>query len=211
MSGPANASEAARLDELAAVTSEYAGYSRTVFGVGDALIGAWLISAAWVRTISARGGELLLFVAPVASIAIVAAARAYYQRRGEVVEQRAAPPWVRGLILLCLYLWSVVAAWQQSKTPLEQAGGAVVLVAIAALVATPMLALRCTRGLRDAGTAMVLVMLAALTRANRGAPSEDLFVWGGALFGGALVVVGIWGHIQYRRMERRLAAFRERA
>jgi hypothetical protein len=96
-----------------------------------------------------------------------------------VVEQRAAPPWVRGLILLCLYLWSVVAAWQQSKTPLEQAGGAVLLVAIAALVATPMLALQLTRGLRDAGTAMVLVMLAALTRANRGAPSEELFVWGG--------------------------------
>jgi hypothetical protein len=108
------------LNELAAVTAEYPKYSRTMFGFAVAGTGAWLLASLWVRWAwSQRGGDMLALLTPIVWMLMLAPARAYYQRHGEVVEQEGKWSMVPGrpVSLFAVWMFSVFgtaassAAW----------------------------------------------------------------------------------------------------
>lgn len=205
MSEPANAPEAARLDELAAVTSEYARYSRSVFGLALAGTGAWWFAALSIHW-GAGGGEILTLLTPLVWMALLVKARAYYQKHGEVLEQETdVYPLPQGLprafFLCAIYLSCVFGIWGE----LEGARRGDAFLGVATLVAIPVLAFRVTRGMTDAVVTCSMVIAVRRRTPSRGELLFDLLLAAG------LIAIGISQHHGYRRLEHRLAALKVRA
>jgi hypothetical protein len=228
MTVPANASESTRLDELAAVTKEYATYSRTAYGFAFVVTGAALLGTQTLdvvtRSLWARLSYLLL--APV-WLLLLTVARRYYQRHGEVVEreQRVIG---RGWMLGCVYFVSAAemfvlgSSYGRGSWP----GPLPAMLATFGIVAIPVLAAEVVRGKIDAAVTLTLIftsMFAAfpLVPAAKDGEIDSLdpaisIVRAGAMltlsvFAIAIVVAGVRQHVRHRALQRRLGALNERA
>jgi hypothetical protein len=219
------------------VTVEYAKFSRTAYGAAFVVTGgavlATLCADLVVRSPWAASAYVLL---PVLWLLSLGAARAYYQRRGSVIEpdQRVRG---RGWILSMVYFVCATGLFQLSARTFRgglsvegtfAANFAAVAIGHFALVAVPLLAAELVRGNRDGGLTIAIVMLsspgfglASPLPAAHGSELERLnqaqaiirglmFVLAGTT-AVALVIQGIRDHRRARSLERRLAALRSPA
>jgi hypothetical protein len=199
----------ARLEELAAVTAEYVRYSDS--GVGLAATGTWVLAAVWVATRSARVGELLLVFAPLASMAFISSARAYYQRHGKVI---GSPPEGYGLARsfgLAVVFVSVLAGIDSQFIGPRRGDET---LAVAALLGTAMLASRFARTYPSLFLVLTPLIAISANDHEKIAPPEDGFWFRGWVLialGLAFTLAGAFAHYRYRRVERRLAAIRGKA
>jgi hypothetical protein len=227
------ASDAARLDELAEVTREYATYSRTAYGTAAVMAGIAAL-AAIVADASGHSGpaRLAFMLLPAGWLLLLAAARAYYQRHGIVVEpaQRLA---YRGVFLAFVYLLCAAMAAVQAvflaanmlRDPappfVPAAGPFATMVTLAAAVAVPVLAAVVVHSRTDwmltsglVGLALFAALRPPPTRPDLANLSQAILVlrWGILcglpVLAGAMVVSGVRDHARYRRLERRLAALK---
>jgi hypothetical protein len=210
----------AQLEELAAVTKEYATYSSKRSGLAGAAAGAWYIATFVIALRNETWGRIAGLWGPILIIGLLAAGRRYYQRFGRVLELSASPPppkrWRSvGLVLLLTAITIMDAtlnldAWSDDSSLARWA----IVSALAAAPAVPLLADRVIQGFWDWG-----ILLCSLVSTNYLAMTHDRFGWVlaklvlglVALFGAVLVAVGIGHHLRYLRLERRLAAMRKRA
>lgn len=210
MTGTAGAGEAQRLDELAAVTREYARYSRTRFGLAVTFSGGWLALAGAAIAASSSSGPYLLRLTPLVWLLALPRARGFYQRRGAVSEGEAVPfPLAsagegRVVFLGLTWIWCVlgiVVAGESGRGALLF--GATVFVAVAGMAAQR------AEGAADATMTSVLTLIGAASALGSWGP-----IGRGAFhlaLGGALAAGGAWQHWKYRALERRLAALRSPA
>jgi hypothetical protein len=161
------------LDEVTAVTREYATYSRTAHGLALVVAGAWLFAAAAmdVATRSYWATVVYLFLPPVWLVTL-GLVRSRYQRRGAVLENELPAPFARKSDFVTVWFWctwTVVLAFVGGIDGPFQAGGAAMAVAmmtaVAATVAVPVLMREIARGVKDSRITSTLVML-AFGRAN---------------------------------------------
>lgn len=212
MSDTAGAGETRRPDELAAVTREYARYSRSRFGIALVWTGAWALAVAAIGCVRPGPGEILLRFIPLVWLIALPRARARYQRLGEVVEPER-DDWslfwgargARRLAIAMIYCSSLVGIGLTVG-----AGPGVQTLAAIVFVAVPALAVHATRGAEDAVMTLGLTGIAAFVpRIGRGG---FLPWWYPFAIAAAVAVVmlgkGLWDHARYRVIEERLAALR---
>ena len=221
MTAPANAADPARLDELAAVTREYATWSRTAYGF--AAIGTGAVVLAFVGLDVLGGAEgmraLHLLDAPV-WLVLLLAARRYYQRHGVVLEP---DPRLRSrrVSLALVGLMSALVVLQRFAGADRIAGMEGPLptaLLVLGAVGVPLAAAEVGRSRLDFATTLFFLMMTPfLARVPAGSPSSRevfgilrayMLVLVG-LYGAGLVVQGAREHLRYRRLERRLAALRK--
>ncbi len=160
MSELANSPEAARLDELAAVTKEYATYSRTSFGFAAVGVGIWILAAVLMETCGAWGWAHVGYVlVPLAWLVLSRNARAYYQRHGVVVEHEPEPSGFAGsrafaLTMACILLVMYAGILAIVGRRWARAGGIpgeiALTVGVAGLLAAAWLAPRWSVGVKHA-------------------------------------------------------------
>lgn len=239
MTETAGAGEAKRLDELAAVTREYAASAAAAFGWPSIVGGALALGALGVDLfVPWRWPHVLYLSIPSVSLLVALASRAYYQRHGEVVETSAALWTHRGrwpAIGLALFAAAgltafVLRAMATATVEPDRALDAALAVTIVAfaLVALPVLFARMVRSGADLARILVFVNLGigmTLTAAPPtpvpGLDTERLgqvlaashWMCGSVLAFVAIVMIagGVREHARYRRLERRLAALRSSA
>jgi hypothetical protein len=235
MNQPTDLPGPTRLDEIAAVTAEYAKYSRSAYGLAFVALGIAVLATMALDVVAdsawARFAYLLL---PTAWLLLLAAARAYYQRQGKVVESAQRIPG-RGWILGFVYFLSAVAAFSLVAGGLEPYRedwrlGFGALLAVFSVVAVPVLMAELARGWRDALVTMNLLsvslfvphMAQASLRITAGGQLQRLpsFPLSGmraailallAFLAVLTVTGGIRQHARYRALERRLAALQAKA
>jgi hypothetical protein len=189
------------------VTKEYGRYFGSCLGLAAAAVGVWLLGSEWAVSAFPRAGRLLFAVGPVVGLGFASWARRYYQRHGEVITEgelsglpgELTGRWLRVLALSAIFCTAVRAIVEQLERPRSEYE----FVVIAAFVATPMLAIRFARGYHH----LVLVaMLSAFALSSFRSPDD----WSASVvtIGIAFVVLGIWDHGRYRRLERRLRALK---
>lgn len=200
---------------LAALTQEYATFSRSASGLGNTLggliaVAIWLTGAYADPPAPARAALVLALPAWMAAKTWLR--QHYYQRHGEAWEilpppaagiERFAQGCVGGvaavLLVVCLYL--AVAA------PAKMAG--VPLLNRLALVAGPLLGVVLARHINTPFEAMVAVNLLVQTvMLTTGTPihwqrQNVTLTW--SLL---LMAIGLWEHFRFRGVERQLAALR---
>jgi hypothetical protein len=192
---------ARRLDELAGVTREYSRYMSSVFGLAATALGAWMLGATLVGVRWPRAGMNLAIVTPLVWLCAVSLARARYQRYGVVAEARAfeSSP-LRSISLGFTYFFCVLGVLVSSRF----GTGTLVLGAVT-FVAVPALAVRLTRGTGDATVTVFAVALFGTFDGHARSLLRALLL-STAYLGFALA--GIWSHVRFRRLERRLAALK---
>ncbi len=211
MSEPVNPSTTARLDELAAVTREYAKYSRTSFGLAPAWLGGWLLVASALSAVWRGSGANLVRLTPVVWLWALAKARAHYQRHGEVIEEEEVPFPLptsesgRRLFLGMIYFSCVFGIMEASRS-----GPGTLLFSAAIFVAVPAIATRVLKGITDAvvTAGWMWTVNGSLLRWLDAPPLPHAVL---ATFAAGLIAAGVWQHSKYLRLERRLAALRDRA
>jgi len=211
MSEPGKAADPARLDELAAVTKEYAKYSEAVTGFAGALTGGWLLAAEWVRSVSPRPGEMLLAFAPLLWMVLALPARRYYQRHGRVVaedplraDEVAMSGRHKGMAVTVIVLQSLVGITRQ----LDSVRGPWEMLTVAAFAAMPVLAVRLVRANQDV---MLVMIVGWLVAPNVPSGWELWYAVIRSALAIGLFLVGTLDHVHFRRLERRLAALKARA
>jgi hypothetical protein len=215
MTETAGAGEAKRLDELAAVTAEYARYSRFAFGFANVAAGVWVGLGAAVQRASHEWGSIVLALTPLLYVELLPRARAFYQERGEVIAREQGPD-LRSGYLLFVITYAVMAALTLTLHLHRWAfaGGALRVAALGvagvALVSVLVRARRATRGTGD--TMMVYLLLIPVGGALAWGERGSMF-WLVVLFccAGGFVIAGALQHVGHRRLERRLAALRSPA
>jgi hypothetical protein len=232
----ASVSDAARLDELAAVTADYARYSRTAYGGAFVGTSAVLLGALAAELLGysafARFAYLLL---PAAWLLLLACARAYYQRHGVVVEpaQRVSGRgWILGFVYFMCASMVVSLAARLARRAADHGTGVLGFAEVIGfglvmfgLVAVPLLTAEVVRGKLDAAVTL-FITLCVVPWASQWAPppalpgSEDatlnavtsvlrmLFLGLVAPQAVGLLVLGVRDHVRYRRVERRLASLK---
>jgi hypothetical protein len=225
MTEPANACGPARLEELAAVTKEYAMYSRTSLGIPAAAAGAWLLASALVDSTGSRGwAQIGYLLAPVVWLLVGARTRTYYQRHGVVMapdEEIAGLGKARGVFagVACAYLLfhaAVLATygwgWARSGGPARWAG---YFVGVVGLLIGARVAPRWTRGNKDAFGILGLTMVASTPLISDSLRGE-LVPWLASVRAVAIAILGamcfgagLRQHHKYRALERRLGALGE--
>lgn len=227
MAYPSSAPDPQRLDALAAVTHEYATYSRTAYGLAFVATGTSILGAvafeATTHSVWARFGMLAL--AP-AWLLLLAAARAYYQRHGVVLEPGQRQK--RRRVYLA-WVW-FVCAWQAALLVREAASARddpwmtlATMLSVCAIVAVPLLTAEIACGKLDLVVTVLVLLLATALAPGAFDPPSVANVHGRsraimrttfvlpvfATAGAALIVAGVRSHLRYRRLERRLAALKE--
>jgi hypothetical protein len=213
MSETAGAAETARLDELAAVTKEYAAYAADRGGLASAAAGAWFAAVFAIALRSENWGRVAGLWTAFLVLAALAAARRRYQRIGAV----AAPPGHRIRIWMVALLMAVVVmdvivkshAWNDgdpfAKAAIQFAAGTAPLVPLM----FQRIAAGRTGGVGLAATAMTFLVASIGGDRNRVGWTLTLAILGFiAAFGVILVGLGISEHRKYRTLERRLAGLR---
>ncbi len=210
MSEPADRSETARLDELAAVTKEYAHFSGPGAGLALTAIGCWLLGAQWVLSDSPRLGAFLFLFAPFLWVALASIARAYYQRHGEVIGSSRADLNVRSAPFRSTMLFIVfVAVFRGISGLLDAPGGEFESLALAAYLGMAMLAVGLVRTRPwIAYLYWAVTTLATLTGPVGGRAEPRWHAWARIAFAVTALVAGILSHLRYRRLERRLVALK---
>jgi hypothetical protein len=223
VTAPAGAPEAARLDEVAAVTKEYATWSRTAYGF--AAIGTGAVVLAFVALDVFGGAEwtraLHLLDAPV-WLLLLGGARRYYQRHGVVMEPEAGNRSRRVPVAL-VGLMAALPVLQRFGGVDRLAGmdGPIATVALVlGAVGVPLLAAEVGRSRSDFATTYAFLMFGGVVARIPGGPAgrrvveqilRSYLLAFLALWGAGLVVQGIREHLRYRRLERRLAALKAAA
>jgi len=216
MSDPMKLTDPPRLDELAAVTREYARYSRRAFGFASVALGAWIAAALAVGAVSIPWSSILFACGSLAWVLLVPRARAYYQRHGRVIEPEPDMSGLAGeffalfLWVFALYLplrfWIHYRTWASASGVVGWAGLA---VAAAAVLATAALARTRLTGAGDLLFPVLLMILAM--DVDRSVIDSVATVAVTALFAALNIVKGVYDHVAFRRLERRLAALKGRA
>lgn len=210
MTETAGPAEAQRLDELAAVTKEYAKYSGSA-GFANVAAGLGLAAAGVVRRQSADWGAIALVFVPLVYLELLPVARAYYQRRGEVLASENAPG-LRTIYLVMVLGYSVMAAINlmgQVRWAME--GGPSRYFALgAAGLAVALVAARVRSGTRATIDSAHVVVLLVFAVASVSASRTSWF-FSHLGFAAFLTTLGAYQHRAFRRLERRLAGLRSPA
>lgn len=215
MSEAADRGGVARLDELAEVTKAYATYSRRAFGVAFVALGAWMAAALAVRVVSFPWSAILLAFAPLAWVLVVPPARAYYQRRGRVIEAEdeasgcllgiAFPVflWTYALLVPSM-LWSRHRAWASASGGWAWAG---LLLGMAAFPVAAAWARKRLEGSVDKSFLFLPAIFAIQSRGDGGTLST-ISLGTTVLAAFFLMGKGAYDHLAFRRLEGRLAALK---
>lgn len=204
MGEPVDGTGAARLEELAAVTREYAKYSRTRSGFAIAAAGACLLlGVAALLDGGVVAANVLVVFAPLVWLAILPLARTYYQRRGEVIEHEPQPDGPAWPVPVGVYVSAVVAILFRLGMREGRLDGEV-MVTTAALVGLPTLAGALRHRLGDLSATMSGLMGPAMVPVER----WEWLKWLVAGLGAIAVWRGALEHLAHRRLERRLAALK---
>jgi hypothetical protein len=194
---------AARLEELAEVTRTYASYSRTAFGLAHTVPGAVALVAVALARLGNSWGSTLLALTPLVWLVTLWALRSWYQRHGLVIEQDPLLPglsraarWLSLSVTTVLSVFLVLGCWRDGR-----------LLGAATALAVPPIGLRVARGRADLEATTYVTAVAAFGAPYlaRGAGIEAAVLASLALI---WVLGGVWQHLQYRRLERRLAALK---
>jgi len=216
MSEPVAAPDSARLDELAAVTRDYATYSRSTCGLAYTAVGSWLVGAfAAVEWYGMAGRILVLFGPFLCAVALVLARR-YYQRHGSVLEQR---PWDglqrRSAFEIACLIFGVgvtvarVATSFRAWAPDPDSGIHLALyLAVISLVCAPSIADRVVRGVTDSGCILVPAAAAMMGVFLGGYVLGSFLLGTFAVAGALLAIQGLVEHRKYLRVQTRLRALR---
>jgi hypothetical protein len=212
MTGMAANGEARRLDELAAVTREYARFSQSAYGIALVVVGLWIAAAATILRSALEWGTIALAFAPVVHVELLPLARGSYERRGRVIAREPGAA-ARAAWLMFAIGFALVAAgsllrharWASAGGPPRWIALGAAGVALLSFVAR---VIRRTRGAQDAIMANLVVFVVAGAVVE--SPNDPPF-WVAMLLSSAalFVALGIWQHITFLWLERRLAALRE--
>jgi hypothetical protein len=220
MGEPAERTEAARLDELAAVTSEYARYSSERSGLAASAVGAFGLGVLAIMVRSLTWGRIAALWSPLVTIGLVVAGRRYYQRFGSVLAAERSRPGAAGLRRITLLLTLLFTSLAVVSTALHwedwSAGSSSAELALLGFLATapalPLLVDRKVGGLWDGQLVSFSLLIAQITAAGSdGLRFRVTLAFIGsvaALAGAVLVGAGVYQHAKYRRLERRLAALK---
>jgi len=226
MAESGGAAEAARLDELAAVTREYGAYSRKSHGIALVAFGASLLAVAALDVVTGtREARFAYLAVPAAWLLALSASRGRYQRHGVVVAQeRPLSPRARRWLLGGLTMFggltvSWLVLWVSSARP--DFGTSLGLAATAfAVCLVPALAIAVTNGRADLTTTCTFTGvtwgLVHVGIPRFAEPREDrvmhlLMVVIATLIAITAIVDGIRQHRRFLALERRLAALRSPA
>lgn len=222
--GPAGA---ARLDELAAVTREYATYSRTTHGLALTATGAYLLAATALDASSLSPRVPFAYLmAPALWLVALWGSHRYYQRHGAVIEPQRPGSGLRRVLLVAICAEAAFFAWV-ATVAFEVAprwGGPRDLWSLLlsfgvtlALVAVPLLAATVARGNDEITATFLLVTVQLYLPALPDppipiSPASASFRWvfvaATALMALGMVPWGVRQHLSYRRLERRLASLK---
>lgn len=205
MNEPADGSDPARLEELAAVTREYAQFSGPSAGFASTLIGGWILGSQALQSSSPRLAELLFLLAPFVWAALASSARRFYQRHGEVIGISRADLQVKSGPMRTTMLFIVFVAALRGIIGVVEAPRGGYELAIAAYLGMAMLAVRLVR----TSPWIAYAYWGVATMATL--PPGPGYAWARISFGFVAVAAGVVSHLRYRRLERRLAALKERA
>jgi hypothetical protein len=235
MTQPEGASATERLDELAAVTKEYAEAARGAYGVAAVVGGVIALSVLAVDVFTGWQWTWVLFATfPAAWLVAIHVARARYLRHGHVAALGTASGPSRFAQVWVTFMTALVAAGLGLRVialAVTDAVGMSALVSVSVVVAiatasTPVLFSRVAVPRKDTLTTFGLIVFVPgmISQSPAGFPSaaypalanaQLLFHWLFAVIAALLAVVsivsGLREHRSYRRLERRLAALRSAA
>ncbi len=219
MSEAEEAGAAARLEELAAVTKEYAQYAHALSGLGASAAGAWFVALFVVAIRSDAWGRVAGLWTPFVVLAVLLLAKRHYQRFGYVsapaspsrstrlaLVRELGPAFTAGAAILSVATQH--ERWSRGDHLLSLGAAA----AVAAVPFAFVMRARVRAGDLDEIFARLsdLQVLAIVILAS---PFESMIVKGWlalmAVYGVAMFPIGVREHLRYRRLERRLAALRE--
>jgi len=194
-----------RLAELRRVTRHYGVYSR-VTGLPVAALGAWFLAG--MLAMPTTAGRLVLVAAPLAWAGAAGVSSSLYTRRGVVTSMPRGWLWL-GTVLVWvmggLWLFELTSArWLRAVVP----RGALLGGALLVLLVVGLLAYRWTKDGRSTDAWVTFIFSMIGVRDPR--PFDER--WGGWAYtavAALFVLAGIYSHLRFRRLERRMAALRE--
>jgi hypothetical protein len=155
---------------------------------------------------------VLLAFAPLIWVELLPRARAHYQRHGEVIESEKGWNGRRAFLGFAL-VFAVLTPAELVKHQLGWAvetGRVACVGLVAAVVAVLVAAARAKRNTRGTYDALMTVVLPGCVAGAISAGRVYPTFWTVFLltFGGTLIAEGMYGHIVFRRLERRLTALK---
>lgn len=208
-----------RTRQLEELTQEYAAFSRSTFGLALVAAGGWELAFLGLLAVSEPWGLLGQVFTPLVFLLLFPRTRAWYQRRGLVLQAEAPrASWVTGrassLFMATMQTAGAIGVlpWNQLRLPGLAPWMAWAPIA-ACLAAVPVLAWRRTSGGEDARMVFQLTFGSAMSLLTVSPAYRGTFVeWGLGLvaaYFAALIWQGVSEHRRHRVLERRLAALRE--